>query len=141
MFILLGPIQHWFYLIIKGEMTVKRVGFGLFFVACLVVAVACGPEKDPLQVLPKEDMVRVLTEIYLAEEKVQRLGLRTDSSAKLFARVTKKIEERTGIPDSIFQNSLRYYMERPRELQDIYTILVDSLSLMEQRSSIGTEAQ
>lgn len=86
-------------------------------------------------------MVRVLTAIYLAEEKVQRIGLKSDSSAKLFARVNEKIEQQTGIPDSVFQQSLRYYMERPKELQDIYTVLVDSLNLMEQRSSLGTESQ
>lgn len=116
-------------------------GIHLFLAACLVTAVACESEKKQEKVLPKEDMVRVLKEIYLAEEKVQRVGLKVDSTAKLFARMTEKIEQRTGIPDSVFQQSLRHYMERPKELQEIYTILVDSLNLMEQRSSFGGESQ
>jgi hypothetical protein len=126
-------------LIIKGEIPVKILHF--LFVAGLLVAAACDSEKKSQKVLPKADMVRVLTQIYLAEDKVQRVGLRADSSAKLFARMNRKIEQQTGIPDSVFQESLRYYMEHPTELQEIYTILVDSLSLMEQRSSIGTDAQ
>ena len=116
-------------------------GIHFLLVVCLISASACDTEKKEQKVLAREDMVRVLTEIYLAEEKVQRVGVKADSSAKLFARMNKKIEQRTGIPDSVFQESLRYYMERPTELQEIYTILVDSLSLMEQRSSFGTDAQ
>ncbi len=123
-------------------MVIKAVKGAIFiFVACLMGSAACDSERNTQTVLPKEDMVRVLTEIYLAEEKVQRIGLKTDSSAKLFARVNKKIEQETGIPDSVFQESLRYYMERPKEMQEIYTILVDSLNLMEQRSSFGSDAQ
>ena len=35
--------------------------------------------------------------------------------------------------DSVFKKSFDYYMDRPKEMELIYTALVDSLSLMEQR--------
>jgi hypothetical protein len=39
--------------------------------------------------------------------------------------------------DSVFRKSLDYYMARPRTLEHIYTALIDSLNLREQRISTG----
>jgi hypothetical protein len=107
----------------------------------VLVVFSCSRPKAPEGVLSQKEMVQVLTEIYLTEDKIQRMGIRVDSANKVFKVMRGKIEERTGIPDSVFRASLRYYMERPREMEKIYTILVDSLNLKEQRSSFGAEEQ
>jgi hypothetical protein len=41
-----------------------------------------------------------------------------------------------GVSDSVFKRSFDYYMDRPREMEQIYAALVDSLSLKEQRLDI-----
>ncbi|HLT75361.1 MAG TPA: DUF4296 domain-containing protein [Ohtaekwangia sp.] len=105
----------------------------------LIFLVACSREKRPEGILSRQDMVRVLTELYLTEEKIQRLGVRHDSSIKVFEKIKPKVFEKTQVTDSVFHRSMRYYMDRPKELEAIYSVLVDSLNLMEQRTPPATE--
>jgi hypothetical protein len=89
-------------------------------------------ERDP-SILSREQMVKILTEVYLTEQKVNRMGVPTDSAEHEFERFKRTVFEQNKISDSIFRKSFDYYMDRPKEMELIYTALVDSLSLMEQR--------
>ena len=90
-------------------------------------------DSDSQRVLTRPEMVHALTEIYLSEQKVNRLGLQRDSAELEFQRFKEIIFENIGVSDSVFKRSFDYYMDRPKEMEMIYTALVDSLSLMEQR--------
>jgi hypothetical protein len=93
-------------------------------------------EKVPEGILAKEEMVKTIQEVLLAEEKVNRLRLSTDSSKKVFTAIRGKVFDKAGVPDSVFNNSMNYYMDHPKELEQIYTALVDSLNLKEQKASV-----
>lgn len=84
-------------------------------------------------------MVYVLTEVYLTEEKVNRLVIPRDSAQQVFESLQGKVFDKTGVPDSLFKVSFDYYMDRPQELEIIYTALVDSLQLKEQRTPIQVQ--
>lgn len=92
-----------------------------------------GSKKTEQPILSHHEMVKTLTEIYLSEQKVNRLGVPRDSAEREFERFKKVIFGRIGISDSLFKRSFNYYMDRPQEMEQIYATLVDSLSLMEQR--------
>lgn len=99
--------------------------------------VSCSTKDQiPAGVLDKAEMVQVLTEVYIAEEKVNRLALRSDSAKQVFEKMKKKIFYKAGVEDSVFKKSVNYYMEHPEEMELIYTALVDSLNLDEQRESV-----
>lgn len=95
--------------------------------------VGCGPEKTPPGILTEQEMVNVLTEIYLAEEKAGHIGISHDSIKKIFPAFEAKIFEKAGISDTLFTKSLEYYKANPKQLEHIYAALVDSLSLQAQR--------
>jgi hypothetical protein len=78
-------------------------------------------------------MVKAMTEIYLAEQKINRLGVPRDSAEHEFERFKRLVFEKIDVSDSVFKRSFDYYMDRPKEMEVIFTALVDSLSLMEQR--------
>jgi hypothetical protein len=107
---------------------------GIYAMLCVVLCAAC-TKKDglPAGVLSKQEMVRVLSDFYIAEEKLNRLNLTPDTTAVLARIIEDNIYEKTGIPDSIFAVSFDYYMKNPKELELIYTALVDSMQLKEQR--------
>lgn len=117
-------------------------GLKYYTVASVLVIILAGvfscskKEKAPEGILAKEEMVKTIQEVLLAEEKVNRLRLSTDSSKKVFTAIRGKIFEKTGVPDSVFNNSMNYYMDHPKELEQIYTALVDSLNLKEQKASV-----
>ncbi len=104
--------------------------FALF--ACL----SCNNRKHPRDILSRDEMVQTMSELYITEEKVNRLGLNHDSAAKVFNYFDDKVFEKLGTTDATFKRSMTYYMERPQELAKIYAALIDSLNLREQRLSI-----
>jgi len=85
-------------------------------------------------------MVKTLTDVYIGEQKVNQLSLTSDSSKIVFDKIKGRIFEKAGVPDSVFKKSLDYYIDRPLELEKIYTALVDSLNLREQRLNISSRA-
>jgi hypothetical protein len=95
---------------------------------------SCSEGEKPGQgILPQDEMVKALTEIYLAEQKINKLALPRDSSEREFERFKHVIFQKINVSDSTFKRSFNYYMDHPIEMEKIYTALVDSLSLMEQR--------
>lgn len=85
-------------------------------------------------------MVEIMEDLYIAEEKVNYLALSRDSAVAVAALMENKVFEKAAISDSLFRKSFDYYMERPREMELIYTALVDSLQLKEQRAPMETPA-
>lgn len=118
----------------------------IFFIRICFVAVpmagiiCCGDEK-PEGILDKQQMVKIMEEIYIAEEKVNHLALSRDSAAQVAAVMQSKVFENAAVEDSVFRKSFDYYMERPKELELIYTALVDTLQLREQRAPFRTDQQ
>lgn len=101
-----------------------------------LVFFSCQENAQSEGVLSPEEMVTVLSEIYITEEKVNKLGLPHDSAVKVYDYFKGKVFEKTGTTDSTFKRSMDYYMERPLEIEKIYATLIDSLNLREQRLSI-----
>ena len=103
-------------------------------VCMLMLCYSCSDsDRNDKEILTKEQMVKALTEIYIAEQKVNRLGVARDSAEREFGRFKQHVFEKMDVQDSVFKRSFNYYMDRPREMEFIFTALVDSLSLMEQR--------
>jgi hypothetical protein len=78
-------------------------------------------------------MAKVLTDFYLKESKITGLHLSQDSALVLFEYYRSKYVEETSIPDSVIDQSYQYYLERPKEMGEIYDRIIDSLALKEQR--------
>lgn len=107
------------------------------FVIIGLVLIGCSDKQArPKEVLSTEQMVEMYSEMYLAEEKVNRLSLPRDSAEKIFKIIEKKVFEKTKIDDSVFRLSINYYMNHPKEMEQIYTAVVDSLNLREQRTTV-----
>jgi hypothetical protein len=109
----------------------------VIMVSLIAIGSACGGRsKRPADVLSKKEMIMLLSEIYIAEGKISRLGVSPDSAQKLYKVFREMVNERTGVSDSVFQRSFRYYRDRPKDMELIYSALVDSLNLREQRSLV-----
>jgi hypothetical protein len=90
-------------------------------------------DNVPEGILPQDRMVGVLAELYISEQKISSLGIKRDSLKQVFGLMKDSIFQRTGVSDSVFKASMNYYMDRPQALDNIYTVLIDSLNLREQR--------
>jgi hypothetical protein len=124
---------------VKGLLKIMGVKYRIL--GMLLVLCSCQrQEQKPANILSQDEMIKVLSEIYVTEEKVSRLGLTVDSTAKVFNYLQDKIFAETSVPDSVFKQSLNYYIDHPGEMEKVYSALVDSLQLREQRASSPSSA-
>jgi hypothetical protein len=126
---------------VKGS--IKFDGWFFALVMSFASFMSCGtPEvKRPEYILSQEEMVKALAEVYIAEQKVNRLSLSGDSGTVVFGTMEKKVFENLNVPDSVFRASFDYYMDHPKEMEMIYAVLIDSLQLREQRVPAPAPAQ
>jgi hypothetical protein len=111
------------------------------FLAALTLLFSCIKESKPDDILSRAEMVKALEELYIAEEKVNALALARDSARKIFPTVATMAFENAALTDSTFKKSFDYYMERPAELELIYTALVDTLHLKEEHLPFRPDQQ
>lgn len=104
----------------------------------LAFLLACGAEKKPDEVLEEDAMVRILMDIYITEEKVNRLAFTRDSTEKIFPLFKDRIYRNAKINDSIFVRSMEYYLAHPKKLERVYSAVIDSLTLREQALAADT---
>ena len=111
------------------------------FISTIIMGVllACGDGGRPKGVLSRKEMVHALCEVYLNEEKTNRINLQRDSALQVFDKLQQKTFEQLGITDSVFKKSLNYYWSRPDEMEQVFGIVIDSLNLREQRMSLSKE--
>lgn len=109
----------------------------LFSIVIVLIMLSCVSEERPTAVLPPDEMVHVLKNIYLMEGKVSRLGLSRDSSITVFNHLSGRLFDSLQINDSVFNVSMNYYQDHPDVLEDIYGRVVDSLNLQEQKILSG----
>jgi hypothetical protein len=114
---------------------------GLIGLIAFLLIAGCTIERKPDAILSEAEMARVLTEIYINEEKVVKLNLRRDSAEKIFEMAEPILFKKIGVSDSVFRMSFEYYVERPKQLELIYTAVVDSLNLWEQKLNVAPAAE
>lgn len=78
-------------------------------------------------------MAEMLLEVYLAEVKVSATNMPRDSQNKYYQFWQDSLMNRLNIQDSVFKQSYKYYFEHPKLLEDIYSVVIDSLSNRENR--------
>lgn len=94
----------------------------------------CGGESDRKDVLSEEKMVKILMEMYVTETKAGRVGIPYDSIKEIFPKFEKLVFEKMNVTDTVLRNSMQYYFEHPKQLEKIYSAVVDSLNLKAQSS-------
>lgn len=103
---------------------------------CLLLTVVlisgCKQEKKPDFILSEEEMVSILMQMYLAEERFSKISVPYDSVTKLVPLFKDKVFAEAGVSHDVYMKSMEYYMANPKRLEYIYSALVDSLSLLEQ---------
>ena len=101
--------------------------------ALLLAAPGCErPEQVPTppHLLPKDQMVSLLVQIHLLEARVENSRLSPDSARALYLSQQRELFWRSNVPpaDSAFERSYRYYAAHNKDLDEIYAVVIDSLT-------------
>lgn len=103
-----------------------------FFVLTLLVA--CQKNEKPKEVLTQAQLSALLVEVYLAEAKLDAIAKPKDTIIKYFLPYEEKLLKRLNISDSVLKETYAYYLEHPKELEQVYDAVIDTLTLREKRS-------
>jgi hypothetical protein len=104
----------------------------------IALVVGCGERKSerPRDVLSPEQLTSLLIDVYVAEAVADNLPLLKDSAIKYFYPFEQKLLASKNIPDSILRSTYRYYIAHPKDLEKVYDVLIDSLTVREQSTVI-----
>jgi len=84
--------------------------------------------------LDKDQMAELIMDLYLKEARMKEASdITTDSSVLLFTHLRRQYATSHRFPDSLIDASFAWYLDRPREMDEVYDRVIDSLSLREQR--------
>jgi hypothetical protein len=108
---------------------VKNYFLAIFIILCII---SCRKkERKPDYIYSEQAVAAFLLDLYILESKVKDLGLDKDSLKIIFRHYEQQLYEKHELNDSLYQISFNYYLNDPDGLTEIYTALVDSLSLRE----------
>lgn len=94
-------------------------------------------EKPPEGTLSEEKMASILTDIHLAESRVNRLQLKSlDSSLMIFNRLKSDIWKKHQVDTTAYRESYSYYMSHPERMTTIYEKVNKKIEEREKNSNI-----
>lgn len=94
---------------------------------------SCSGEKRPDGILNEDKMVAILIDIHLTEGFVQALPIPYDSSKRLYPILEKEIFDKHAISDSVYLQSLQFYLRDAVKMEELYARTIDSLTVIEKR--------
>lgn len=97
----------------------------------LLMLLSCDQDKNPPEVLSEDKMVEVLLDIHLNEGISSALPISYDSSQALYNLLEKELFANHGLSDSVFRESMRYYLQFPSRMDQLYERVIDSLVVKE----------
>ena len=107
--------------------------FRIFLFLTFFLIFSCKNDTiDNKKYISKEKMVNILIDIHLIEEKVNQLNFSKDSSKGMFDMLEKEIFQKYNITDEDYRKSYSHYFFNPKELDDIYQSVIDSLNVYNQ---------
>jgi hypothetical protein len=105
---------------------IKYLCFLTFF-----IIISCSNSLDE-KLLSKEILVEILIDMHVLEVAIDNLNLSKDSSLVFYNQKEKEIFKKYNIDDKIYRESFSYYFFKPKELDQIYEHVIDSLLLYQQ---------
>ena len=106
-----------------------REGLGMGFFLFLFLF-SCKPKevKIPVGILPKEQIVNILTDVHLAEAALTYKSAKSDSAMQLAVDYYNYIYQSRHVTKKQFDESLDFYTKHPELLEKIYEEVINELS-------------
>lgn len=105
---------------------IKYLCFLTFF-----IIISCSNSLDE-KLLSKEILVEILIDMHILEVAIDNLNLSKDSSRVFYNQQEEEIFNKYNIDDKIYRESFSHYFFEPKELDQIYQHVIDSLLLYQQ---------
>lgn len=104
----------------------------IFFIFCITFLFSCGRGDDgvPAGILPRNKIVKVLTQIHLAEAGRQQAVMK-DPSAAADTFSFRELFKNEQITKAQYDSSMKYYAAHPDLLDQVYDEVINELNRMQ----------
>ena len=110
------------------------------YLLLVIIMLGCNGSKKPENLMTKQEMASLLIEVHLIEARLDIMRiLPKDSLLYVYNKLEDELFEKKQVSRDTYLDSYEYYFERPKEMTQIYNIVVDSL--MEKQNTRGSNEQ
>jgi hypothetical protein len=102
----------------------------------LLLLFACSKDSNskPDRLLSKDQMVNLLTDLHLAEAKIQTLNYKSADSGKIaYLQLEEQVFTSHNITKKDYDSSFSYYNKNLAELNEIYEKTIDSIGMRQSK--------
>ena len=110
-------------------MSLIKIKYFLFLTFFIIISCKNQVNED---LITREKMVKILLDMHIAEESISELPYDKDTLKALFLMNEKEILNKYSVSELDYRSSYSYYFFNPKELDEIYRSVIDSLSLYQQ---------
>ncbi len=103
------------------------LGLSLLLYACNDGKLKKGQMPKPAKLVSRQDMIKLLMEIHLAEAGVSSMGIDHFRATALYRKYHEKIITKYELDTAMYRQNYEYYMQSPLEMEYILTFIEDSL--------------
>lgn len=104
----------------------------IFLISLIGLLFSCHTEPGISdEIMSKEEMISFLIDLHIIEAKITNVKVPPDTVKVFFPQIEDSLYVKHNVTDSIYMRSYQYYLEHVDEMEEIYTAVVDSLSLRE----------
>jgi hypothetical protein len=100
----------------------------LFLIVLLLGACSNGNQKTPAGVIPKDQMISVLTDVHLVEAATTFKSMGGESPKDYAGPQYESVFQLHRTNRAQFVKSLKYYTSEPKELEEMYDEVITELS-------------
>ncbi|MBR9999246.1 MAG: DUF4296 domain-containing protein [Cyclobacteriaceae bacterium] len=100
---------------------------------CFLILLSGCVEKDkiPDNIMSKQEMVDFLIDLHIVEARISLARFPNDSIKLFFPEIEDSLYRKHQVTDSLYKKSYQYYLQHISLMEEIYSAVVDSLSLRE----------
>ena len=104
----------------------------IFLILLIAMLAGCKSEESSNnEIMSKEQMISFLIDLHIIEAKITNVKVPPDSVKVFFPQIEDSLYKKHNVSDSLYMKSYKYYLDHVHEMEEIYTAVVDSLSLRE----------
>lgn len=111
----------------------------LMALMCALLGCAADDGTDrPDDLIPDDKMADILTDVHLAETRLNRFNLRADSMRLLFNRLNDQVMKKYEVDTSAYRQSYVYYSSHPDLFEKIYKDVNEQLKAIANPTSTSS---
>jgi len=104
----------------------------MLFLGFILLGFSCIKKPTPPEgIMTEQEMVDFLIDLHIIEARISMSRIPNDSIPLFFDEVEDSLYQKHHITDSIYKKSYQYYLENVDLMEEIYSAVVDSMSLRE----------